>query len=87
MPPSAHSYKLVGTFSCARIDLRKTRERELATLDERATSSGIAEPYARQKLKARDDTCDHDLSRSWKVELCEKKQGKTKQNTYVYFNR
>ena len=35
------------------IDLRKTRERELATLDEKSTSSGIAGPYARQKLKAR----------------------------------
>ena len=41
-------------------------------LDEKSTSSGIAEPYARQKLKRqepgrRDDTCDHGLSRSWKV--------------------
>ena len=35
------------------IDLRKARERELATLDEKSTSSGIAKPYARQKLKAR----------------------------------
>ena len=31
----------------AQIDLRKTRERELATLDEKSTSSGIAERYAR----------------------------------------
>ena len=37
----------MGTFSCAQIDLRKTRERELATFDENFTSSGIAEPYAR----------------------------------------
>ena len=29
------------------VDLRKARERELATLDEQSTSSGIAEPYAR----------------------------------------
>ena len=29
------------------IDLRKARERELATFDEKSTSSGIAEPYAR----------------------------------------
>ena len=36
-----------GFFSCTQIDLRKTRERELATLDEKSTSSGIAEPYAR----------------------------------------
>ena len=42
---SAYSYKLVGTFSCAQIDLRKTPELELATLDEESTSSGIAEPY------------------------------------------
>ena len=40
-------------FSCAQIDLRKARERELATLDGKSTSSGIAVPYARQKLKAR----------------------------------
>ena len=46
-PPSAYSYKFVGTFSCAQIDLRKARERELATRDEKPTSSGIAEPYAR----------------------------------------
>ena len=43
-PPSAYSYKFVGTFSCGQIDLRKARERDLATLDERSTSSGIAEP-------------------------------------------
>ena len=47
MSSSACSYKLVGTFSCAQIDLRKARERELATLDGKSTSSGIAEPYAR----------------------------------------
>ena len=46
-PPSAYSYDFVGTFSCAQIVLRKARERELATLDEKSTSSGIAEPYAR----------------------------------------
>ena len=45
-PPRVHTYayKFVGTFSLAQIDLRKTRERELATLDEKFTSSGIAEP-------------------------------------------
>ena len=37
---------LVGTFSCAQIDLRKARERELATLDETPKSGGIAESYA-----------------------------------------
>ena len=34
-----------GLFFCAQIDLRNARERELATLDEKSTSSGIAEPY------------------------------------------
>ena len=38
--------KFVGTFSCAPTYLRKARERELATLDEKSTSNGIAEPYA-----------------------------------------
>ena len=37
----------LGLFSRGQIDLRKARERELATLDEQSTSSGIAEPYAR----------------------------------------
>ena len=37
----------VETFSCAQIDVLKARKRELATLDEKSTSSGIAEPYAR----------------------------------------
>ena len=47
--PRVHicSYKLVGSFSCAQIDLRKARERELATLDKKSRSSGIAEPYSR----------------------------------------
>ena len=40
----------MGT-SCAQIDLRQARERELATLDEKSTSSGIAEPYARSKIE------------------------------------
>ena len=46
-PPSVYSYKFVGTFYCAQIDLRKARERELAALDEKLASNGIAEPYAR----------------------------------------
>ena len=46
-PPSGYWYKFVGIFSCAQIDLQKVRERGLAKLDERSTSSGIAEPYAR----------------------------------------
>ena len=34
-------------------DWRKARERDLATFDEKSTSSGNSEPYARQKMKAR----------------------------------
>ena len=34
-------------------DLRKARERELATLDEKSTSSGIAEPDARYKIEGK----------------------------------
>ena len=50
-----YSHKLVETFFCAQVDLRKAQEREslVATLDEESTSSGIAEPCARRKLKAR----------------------------------
>ena len=40
------SFKGVDSFS-AQIDSRKARERDLATLDKKSTSSGIAEPYAR----------------------------------------
>ena len=76
-PVHTHSYQFVGTFSCAQIDLRKAQERELATLDEKSTSSGIAEPYDmgdkswRQEPgggEGRDDTCDHGLSRIWKAD-------------------
>ena len=53
-PPSAYSScKVFGTFACAQNDLCKAQERELAKLDEKSTSSGIAEPYARQTLKSR----------------------------------
>ena len=45
--PRVHTCINSRTFSCAQIDLRKARERELATLHENSTSSGIAEPYAR----------------------------------------
>ena len=44
------SINSLGLFSRAHNDLRKARKRELATLDEKSTSSGIAEPYARQKV-------------------------------------
>ena len=37
----------LGLFLVHKFTLREARERELATLDEKSTSSGIAEPYAR----------------------------------------
>ena len=40
----------MGPFSCAQIDSRKARERELAANDEKSTSSGIAKPYAGLKV-------------------------------------
>ena len=44
--PRVHTRKkFVGT-SRARIGSRKARERELATIHEISTSSGIAEPYS-----------------------------------------
>ena len=49
-PASAYACKFVcwDFFTCAQMNLRKSRERELATLlDDISTSSGIAEPYAR----------------------------------------
>ena len=46
-PPEWKLAKIRGIFSSAQIYLRKTRERELPTLIEKSTSSGIAEPYAR----------------------------------------
>ena len=70
-----------GLFLVHKIDLRKARERELETLDEKSTSSRIAEPYARSKLKAltggsrRDDTCDHRLSKKLESKKCKKKKG------------
>ena len=36
-----------GLFLVHKLTCGKNRERELATLDEKSTSSGIAEPYAR----------------------------------------
>ena len=34
----------MGTFSCAQIDLRKSLERELATLDENRRAVGLLDP-------------------------------------------
>ena len=50
-----------------------------------------AEPYAPKNINAitggggRDDTCDHGLSRSWKVEACQKKREKlTRRRDYQW---
>ena len=42
-----------GLFSCAQNDLRKARERELATLDEKSTSTGIAEPLCAKRIEVK----------------------------------
>ena len=67
-----------GLFLVHKFILRKARGRELATLDEKSTSSGIAEPYVcaikiegKNRGEERDDACDHGLSKSWKVNVCE----------------
>ena len=54
-PPRVHTRKNSwGLFSCAKIDSRKARERELATtLDEKSTISGIAESNAREKIEGK----------------------------------
>ena len=63
-PPSAYSNNF---SSCALIDLRKARERELATLDEKPTISGCwslcAKKYEGNNRggEGKDDTCDHGL--------------------------
>ena len=44
MPPTAYSYKFVGTFSCAQIDSRKARKRDLATFDELRRAVGMLNP-------------------------------------------
>ena len=35
---------LLGAFSCAQIDSRKARERELATFDENRRAAGVSNP-------------------------------------------
>ena len=72
----------LGLFLCAQNGLRKAQERELATLDEKSTSSGIAEPdLCAIKIEGKNRgeegttlTCDHGLSRSWSS----KKRARTK---------
>ena len=42
----------LGLLSCVQVDLREARERELATLDEKSSSSGTPGPPARKMSKA-----------------------------------
>ena len=76
VPPSAYSYKLSGTFSCAQIDSRKARERELARFDESRRAVGMLDPMRDKNWRhvpgGRGNTWDHNLSRSWKVKLGQK---------------
>ena len=73
-----HTLKILRDFSCAQIDLRKARERKLATLDGKSTSSvGLLNPTVcaiknEGKNRGEEGTptlCDHGLSRSWKVQV------------------
>ena len=80
IPPSAYSNTFVGTFvlgtnlTCGK---RESVSSQHSMENRRAV--GLLNPVGKNKLKARtggrrDDTCDHGLSRSWKVNVCEKKK-------------
>ena len=47
-PPECILIQNRGDFSCAQFDMRKARQRELATLDEKSTRSVIAN-HTREK--------------------------------------
>ena len=48
--PRVHTHKkIIGTFSCAQIDLRKARERELVTLGENRPALGLLNPMRDKK--------------------------------------
>ena len=74
----ARIYKFVGSFSCAQIDSRKARERDLAAFDENRRAAGMLTPmrdknegtYGRGEDTA--PACDHGLSRSWKANVRQK---------------
>ena len=81
--------KLVGIFSCAQIDLRKAREQHSM---ENRRAVGLLNPMRDKKRKQepggrRDDTCDHCLSRSWKVKVWgkEKKQKTERSLIFVWW--
>ena len=59
---------------CAQIDLRKARERDLAHSMKNRRAVGVLNPMRDENWRQepggrRDDTCNHGLSRSWKVEV------------------
>ena len=81
VPPSAYSYKFVGAFSCAQIDSRKARKRELATFDESRRAVEMLSPMRDNSWRnvpggRRDDTWVHSLFRSWKGTVRPKKKKK-----------
>ena len=74
VPPSAYSYKFVGTFLVHKFDSRKARKRELATFDESRRAVRMLNRMRDKNWRhvpggRRDDTWDHSLSRSWKVKV------------------
>ena len=78
VPPSAHSHKFAGIFSCAQIDSRKARKRESMR-----DKNWMYVPGGR-----REDTGDHSLSRSCKVKVSQKKGPKYPSGTrciYIYW--
>ena len=50
-PPSAYSYKFVGTFACAQVDSRKARERGLSACDDNRRAVGMLNPIHDKKLR------------------------------------
>ena len=48
-----HTRAFVGALSCAQMDIRITRERELATLDENWRAVGLLNLMRDKKMKAR----------------------------------
>ena len=72
-----------GTFSCAIIDMRKARERELATPGEKIDDQWVLNPiYAQNQMKAITGGGGRTTpaitacmsTRSWDVEVCQKKK-------------
>ena len=81
--PRVHTRINSWTFSSAQIDLQKARERELAKHSmKNRRAVGLLNPMRDKNWRQepggrRDNTCDHGLSRSWKVDVREKKKKNT----------